>query len=126
MMFADIDDVEAFYEGSISPDMEEYVEAKIAAAESLLVGLVPRLANVNALSPVDVANARTAVCQAVCRVLRNPGGFRSHTTGPFQGVRFESGGDGDLFFKPDELKPLLPRKRRFGSVGTAAPRYIQP
>lgn len=125
-MFADLDDVEAFYEGSISPEQEEYVESKITAAESLLVGLIPRLSNPAALSPVDLQNAKTAVCQAVCRVLRNPGGFRSHTTGPFQGVRFESGGDGDLFFKPEELKPLLPRKRKFGSIGAAPPRHVNP
>lgn len=121
-MYADIDDLIEFYEVEIPQDRIAWAESKIVAAEALLISYVPRLADPSQVSELDAVNARTAILQAVTRVLRNPGGFKSHVTGPFQGVRHESAGDGTLMFKPEELAPFQPRRRRrFGMFSVARP-----
>ena len=66
--------VDALYEGSIV-GQETFVEAQIGAAERLLRGLVPRLAERVVSGEVDVVDVQNTVAQAVIRYLRNPGGL---------------------------------------------------
>lgn len=116
-VFATIDDVEARYEGEIPPGRAEWVEARINDAEGLLTALIPSLLNPSRTGEARSARAKTVVCDAVLRVYRNPGGFRSEGMETDNASRSPITESGQLQFTPDELQSLRIRARRRG-LGT--------
>lgn len=120
--FANFEDVDKSYEGSIPEEMRVYVETKIDEAETLLRTLVPRLQESFHLPEIDQANARRVVCAAVLRVFRNPVGLQSQTSGPWSQTLFEDNATGLLTFTDEDLAVFRTRRRsRVGMVGVARP-----
>ena len=121
--FATARDVADRFEGDLDEKQMSWLDTKIEDAETILLTELPRLGNVELLTALDLGNARRVICDAVLRVLRNPGGFRQEGHGPFSGNRHEIASTGQLFFTPKELAVFqLVKRRRVGMIGvTPAP-----
>jgi hypothetical protein len=122
-MFASFDDVALRYlEGTLSLTKEDWVEAKIDDAEGKLTALIPSLLDPTKTSPSRLANAKSAVCEAVLRVYRNPGGFRSEGMETDNASRSTVTESGLLYFTPDELASvrLRSKKRGLGTIKVGA------
>lgn len=120
--FANFEDVDNSFEGSIPEEMRVYIDTKIDEAETLLRTLVPRLQQSPQLSEIDLSNAKRLVCAAVLRVFRNPIGLQSQTSGPWSQTLFEDNATGMLTFSDDDLAVFRLKKRsRVGMVGVTRP-----
>jgi hypothetical protein len=122
-LFASFDDVALRYvEGEFPDDKQDWAEAKIDDAEGMLTTLIPSLLDPMKTSPARAANAKAAVCQAVLRVYRNPGGFRSEGMETDNAARSTATETGQLCFTPDELDSvrLRSKKRGFGTIKVGA------
>lgn len=116
--FAYFDDVQLRYlEGVIPSEQEDWVEAKIADAEGMLTSLIPSLLDPTKTGPSRAACVKAAVCQAVLRVYRNPGGFRSEGMETDNAARSSATESGQLTFTPEELASLRLRSKKRG-MGT--------
>lgn len=117
-LFADLADVQARYEGAIPDTDAGRIDARITDAESLLTALIPSLLDPYKTGDTRAARAKSVVCDAVLRVYRNPGGFRSEGIDVEQASRSSATESGQLTFTPDELQSLRIRskKRGFGTM----------
>lgn len=117
-IFADFDDVALRYvEGDFPVDKQDWVEAKILDAEGMLTTFIPSLLNPAKTNAARLANAKAAVCEAVLRVYRNPGGFRSEGMETDNAARSSVTESGQLYFTPGELDSVRLRSKRRG-MGT--------
>lgn len=122
--FAEFDDVDNSFEGTVPLEMRSYIETKIDEAETLLRTRVPRLQNITDVTELERANARRIVCAAVLRVFRNPTGVQQQTSGPWSVTLSMDNATGVLDFTAEELSAFGPQKRkRFGMVGVSRPWY---
>lgn len=122
-LFADFDDVQTRYlEGTIPDESQDWVEASINDAEGMLTTLIPSLLDPTKTSAARAANATAAVCGAVLRVYRNPGGFRSEGMETDNAARSTVTESGQLCFTPDELASvrLRSKKRGLGTIKVGA------
>lgn len=125
-VFADFADVALRYvEGDFPDDKQEWVEAKILDAEGWLTALIPSLLDPAKTGAARSANAKSVVCEAVLRVYRNPGGFRSEGMETDNAARSSVTETGQLYFTPDELASVRLRAKRRG-MGTIKVRAWNP
>lgn len=116
--FASFGDVALRYvEGDFPVGKTDWVEAKIDDAEGMLTTLIPSLLDPAKTGPGRAANAKAAVCEAVLRVYRNPGGFRSEGMETDNAARSSVTESGQLYFTPGELDAVRLRSKRRG-MGT--------
>ncbi|MEV0357109.1 Gp19/Gp15/Gp42 family protein [Nocardia sp. NPDC050697] len=118
-MFADRGDVRARYEGVIPDSRNAWLDAKIDDAESLLVSLVPSLADAD--DEARLGRAKAMIADAVLRVYRNPSGVTQETASVYSVSRSKDTASGMLFFPEAELEALRGsgRRRRLGSIPTS-------
>nr|WP_296763821.1 hypothetical protein [Rhodococcus sp. (in: high G+C Gram-positive bacteria)] len=123
-LYATPTDVADRFEGQLSTEQLVWVAIKIDDAESLLLTRIPRLSNVELASALDLKNAKRVIAEAVLRVLRNTGGFRTEAHGPFSGTRSDMTASGQLFFTNEELGAFKQtQRRRAGVIGIAPPSW---
>lgn len=114
--FATFEDARAEFEGVIPESRRAWVEAKIEAVESRLIGLVPSLATLTVdTDPARFARAKHLVVEKVLELLRNPTGAKWQAAGPHS-VTYNS--TGRIEFTKDELATVRLRNRR-ANLGTA-------
>lgn len=115
-MFATKDDVRANFEGVIPSSRDQWLDAKIDSAESLLISLVPSMATT--ADPNRLSRAKAMVCDAVLRVYRNPGGASQEAASVFSVSRAKGPDSGLLYFPDEELAALrgTARRRQFGNI----------
>ncbi|PBC38473.1 hypothetical protein CJ179_38365 [Rhodococcus sp. ACS1] len=124
--YASATDVEDRFEGSLSSEQLTWVGVMILDAEALLSSQIPRLADPFTASAADQANAKRVICESVLKVLRNPGGFQSESTGPWTATRFPDGTPGQLSFTKEQLAVFRrTRKKRVGMIGVAPARWAE-
>lgn len=116
-MFATRDDVRAHFEGVIPSSRDAWLDAKIAAAESLLTSLVPSMATTTDAARLE--RAKAMVAEAVLRVYRNPSGATQETASVYSVSRAKGVDSGILYFPDGELEALRGsgQRRRFGTIG---------
>lgn len=113
-VYATIDDVRDEYNGEIPADSEAYVARKLAAAELIVQRAVGGdIAAYIASGKTSAAEVRLVLCDMVIRLLRNPGGVRTETAGPFSRTIDQSVASGNLWLTRDD-------KRKLGLRTTAA------
>ncbi|RBO87029.1 Gp19/Gp15/Gp42 family protein [Nocardia puris] len=118
-MFATRDDVRGHFEGVIPTSRNAWLDAKITAASTLLISLVPSMATTT--DPVRLDRARDMVCEAVLRVYRNPAGAQQESASVYSVTRSRAAGSGQLYFEESELDALRGhgKRRKFGTIPTA-------
>ncbi|WP_280476255.1 Gp19/Gp15/Gp42 family protein [Nocardia farcinica] len=118
-MFATIEDVRARYEGVIPDSRNAWVQAKIDDAESLLVSLVPSIADT--ADQARLARAKAMIADAVLRVYRNPAGATQETASVYSVSRSKDVSNGMLFFPESELDALRGggHRRQLGTIRTS-------
>lgn len=111
--FAEFDDVGAEFEGVIPSSRRAWVEAKIDAVESRLIGLVPSLATfAEATDPPRFSRVKHLVVEKVLELYRNPTGARWQAAGPHSVTLDAKVSSGRIEFTDDELSTIRARKRR--------------
>ncbi|MBF6085217.1 hypothetical protein IU485_28005 [Nocardia cyriacigeorgica] len=125
-VYATPDDVRARFEADIPDSQTGWLDARITDAESLLITLRPALAGGPSTVSATVAdNARRVVADAVLRLLRNPGGAREQSVGPYRVVYdSDDGGQSGIYYTADDLAAFSIGRRRYGMVGIAKPRWV--
>lgn len=115
-MFATKDDVRDGFEGVIPSSRDTWLDAKITAAENLLITKVPSIATTT--DTVMLERAKSMVVEAVLRVYRNPAGAAQETASVFSVSRSKAVDSGLLFFPEDELEDLRgsARRSRLGTI----------
>jgi hypothetical protein len=111
--FAAIGDVAAQY-GSMTPAEESLAGWLLRAASNMVRARQPTIDQQIASGAVSGDMAALAVTNMVLRVLRNPGGLRSETVGPFSRAYDTTVAAGLLVLTDDEVGLISPS-------GTAAP-----
>lgn len=118
--FAAFTDIEAVWrslttdEQSVATALAEYASALLRAA---VVDIDDRVAD----GTLDAALPRLAVVQMVIRVLRNPSGLRSESTGPFSATWDVMAAAGRLSVNPEDLELINgPRPRRVRNINLHA------
>jgi hypothetical protein len=116
-VFATLSDVQLRYEGVIPTADDARITARIDDAEGLLTALIPSLLDPVKTDAARSARAKSVVCDAVLRVYRNPGGFRSEGMETDNAARSSAAESGLIQFTPDELQSLRLRSKKRG-LGT--------
>lgn len=117
MPWASFEDAVNEYEGVIPSSRQGWVEAKIDAVESRLLGLVPSLATLTVGSdPARYARVKHLVVEKVLELLRNPSGAKWQAAGPHSVTHTSTG---RIEFTNDELAGIRLRNRR-ANLGTAS------
>jgi hypothetical protein len=118
-MFADEDDVRANFEGVIPSSRDDWLAAKLEAAENLLISLVPSMATTTEI--VRLSRAKSMVCDAVLRVYRNPSGASQETASVYSVSRSKAVDSGLLYFPEDELDALRGsgKRKQYGTIQTS-------
>lgn len=125
-VYATADDVRDRFEGDIPDSQTGWLDARITDAESLLITLRPALAGgPSTVSATTADNARRVIADAVLRLVRNPGGAREQTVGPYR-VVYDNGDDGQsgIYFTAEDLAAFSVGRRRYGMAGVAKPRWV--
>lgn len=118
-VFAEFTDVEAEFEGVMPSSKETWVEAKIDAVESRLIGLVPSLTSLTAISdPARFGRVKHLVVEKVLQLFRNPTGATAQTAGPFSSSYSPSVSSGLIAFTAEELSTVRLRTKR-ANLGVA-------
>lgn len=106
--YAQIEHVEAAWTRTFAPAEFDRIQYMIDRAERKLLGrfatLPARL--IAADDPLDVDTVRDVIVDMVTRVLRNAGGVRSQTSGPFSQVIDQSVASGRLEITRDDRDAL--------------------
>jgi hypothetical protein len=121
--FAQFTDVQAEFEGVMPSSKETWVDAKIDAVESRLIGLVPSLTSLTTVSdPARFSRVKHLVVEKVLQLYRNPSGVTQQTAGPFSTAYGPTSASGAITFTAEELSTIRQRTKRanLGTV-TAAP-----
>lgn len=132
MPWVTFEDIQAAYEGTIAASSEARVQWLIDYACARLARLRPKLEDDLAAGTVDEVLVRATLTNAVLRVLRAPGAFRSESAGEYSYTLNTSVASGLLAFTADELADCSPaqavsaRPRGVGSVTLALPAYRMP
>ncbi|MGW2666223.1 hypothetical protein ACWCW7_35170 [Nocardia tengchongensis] len=121
--FADLADVQAEFEGVIPSSRNAWVEAKIVAVESRLIGLVPSLATlVPDADPARFGRVKHLVVEKVLALFRNPSGAKWQAAGPHSVTYSDTVNSGSILFTDEELSTVRQRKRRANlGVATISP-----
>lgn len=131
--YATPDDVINEYEGTIPSDRVDYVAQKLQSATTVLLARVKSggYASIAALitaGRTDADSVRLVLCNMVCRILRNPQGFRTQTAGPFSTTVDAQVSSGRVFVSREDLR-LLGLRAGAGNVTVddpALPYVTQP
>ncbi|MEV6432576.1 hypothetical protein [Nocardia sp. NPDC051463] len=118
-MFAERADLRARFEGVIPDNRDDWLDAKISDAESLLVSLIPSMATTT--DTARLSRAKAMVSDAVLRVYRNPSGATQETASIYSVSRAKGADSGVLFFPEEELDALRGsgKRRQFGTIQTS-------
>lgn len=121
--FAAVGDVRAQY-GSMSTAEESLAAWLLRAASNMIRARRPTIDQQIAAGQVTQDMAALAVTNMVLRVLRNPGGLRSETVGPFSRAYDTTVAAGLLVFTDDEESLLAPigTQVRAAAIGQIQPR----
>lgn len=121
--FAAFLDAQAEFEGVIPSSREPWIEAKIDAVESRLIGLVPSLAQLTEVAdPARFSRVKHLVVEKVLTLLRNPTGAKWQAAGPHSASFSDAVSSGRIEFTQDELSTIRLRTRRANlGVATIAP-----
>jgi hypothetical protein len=121
--FAAIGDVGAQY-GSMTPAEDSLAGWLLRAASNMVRARVPTIDQSIAAGTVSGDLVALAVTNMVLRVLRNPGGLRSETVGPFSRSYDTTVAAGLLVLTDDELSLLSPTgsAARTAVIGEMRPR----
>lgn len=106
MALATRPDVEARLGPVETPEKRLLVQTLLDAAEARLVSRIPDLVVKSGLDAEFRANAVSVEADAVARVMRNPEGFRSENTGPFQNTYDTRAAAGFLTILKEEWRLL--------------------
>lgn len=115
-LLATPDDVEALF-GVIPEAQADRVDRWLRVASALVRQRVPAIDTQIAAGAVDAGVVADVVAQAVTRGLRNPGGVKSQTTGPFSTTYDDRVAAGFIYLTDDEVLLLG------GSIATAGRRF---
>lgn len=116
--YATVDDVRAAYDGTIPVDAEVWVGSQLDHAEALLTATAGDLAARVTAGTTTAANVRIVECQMVIRVLRNPGGYRQQSTGPYSYMVDAGVASGRMFISREDRR-LLGLRRGASSMSLA-------
>lgn len=117
--FAQFADVQAEFEGVMPSSRETWVDAKIDAVESRLIGLVPSLATLTEdADPARFSRVKHLVVEKVLQLFRNPSGVTQQTAGPYSTAYSTTTGSGAIAFTAEELSTVRQRTKR-ANLGTA-------
>lgn len=121
--FAQFADVQAEFEGVMPSSRTAWVNAKIEAVESRLIGLVPSLSTLTSLSdPARFGRTKHLVVEKVLQLFRNPSGVTQQTAGPYSTAYSTTTASGAITFTPEELSTVRLRTKRANlGVATVAP-----
>ncbi len=108
------EDVAVLYRPLSGPE-EAMVTALLEHASAMLRARFPNLDQKIADGDIDATQAKVAVVNMVLRVIRNPGGLKSETVGPFS--RSWDTGSGSGLLQITDAETAL-----FGIVGGTAPK----
>lgn len=127
-----LEDIQAAYEGVIASSSEARVQWLIDYACARLARLRPALEADLASGAVDEVLVRATLTNAILRVLRAPGAFRSESAGEYSYTLNSSVASGLLSFTAEELADCSPaqvataRALGVGSFTLAVPAYRMP
>ena len=109
MTYATFADVRTRYERDLPDSMQPYVEALLAEAEAVLLQRVPAIPVMLAASPPKLTAGQVAAVEVrpVLRMLRNPSGYYSETSGDYTYRVSRAAMSGDLDYSPQDLALLL-------------------
>ena len=128
MAYASFADVRARYERDLPEGRQDYVEALLAEAEAILLQRVPSIPARLAATPPTLTTAQVARVEvrAVLRVLRNPSGFYSETSGDYTYRVSRASTSGELDYLPEDLLLLgAGGYNRVGTLGLRPPSFWQ-
>lgn len=119
-VYATLTDLRARYEGEVATAVEGVVEMRLGEAQRLVeakvreIGwTVERLLDAGRTTPDDVTDV---VCGMVIRILRNPSGATSQSTGPFSVSLDQAAASGKLWLSREDRTRLGLRRRTGGSA----------
>lgn len=116
--FAGREDVRAEFEGVIPSSRDAWLDAKIDAVESRLIGLVPSLSKLTDYSdPARLARVKHLVVEKVLELFRNPSGAKWQAAGPHSASYSDTVNSGRISFTEEELSTVRLRKTR-ANLGT--------
>jgi hypothetical protein len=121
--FAQFTDVQAEFEGVMPSSRETWVDAKIDAVESRLIGLVPSLSTLTVgIDPARFGRVKHLVVEKVLQLFRNPSGVTQQTAGPYSTAYGPATSSGSITFTPEELSTIRQRNKKANlGVATIAP-----
>lgn len=118
-IFANFPDVQAEFEGVMPSSKSAWVEAKIDAVESRLIGLVPSLTSLTLVSdPARFGRVKHLVVEKVLQLFRNPAGATAQTAGPFSSSYSPTVSTGLITFSREELSTVRLRTKK-ANLGVA-------
>jgi hypothetical protein len=140
--YATVDDVVAEYDGTITDDQIEYIERKLTSAELVVKAVAGDIGARIGSGATSFEAVKLVLCNMVIRLLRNPGGVRTQTVGPFSVSLDQSSSSAQLVITREDrqllglkarsrgtvtlddpalqhvlVRPALPRRDRWGSWG---------
>jgi hypothetical protein len=104
--YATVDDVVAEYDGTIAGDQIEYIDRKLTSAELVLGAVSGDLAGRIASGRTSAELVRLVLCNMVIRILRNTGGVKTQTVGPFSYTLDAQVASGRLFVSREDRRLL--------------------
>lgn len=122
--FAAIGDVRVQY-GDLDVDQQRLSAYLIKAASALIRQRFRLIDSQIAAGLVDPDVVALTVAGMVLRVLRNPEGLRSETTGPFSRTYDTTAAAGLLVITPDDAGQLVPAEASTGAGGFVMPGTIR-
>ena len=123
MNFPTFDDVKKRYSRPLSPSQSEWVETRLSDACEILKSRIPGLEARVDSGDVSEGLVFATLCEAVIRVLKNPGSVRSTGVDDGQVTIDTTVSSGRLYFLDEELEALRPQVHTSGfySIPLAPP-----
>jgi hypothetical protein len=98
----------------------------IAKAERTVISRIPRVLERIENGQLHVDTVRGVVERMVLRVVRNPEGLQSDSTGGVSSSWWRHSGSGVMELLKEDLQELMPRSRQFGSMRMSVPSWRLP
>lgn len=117
---------DAAYGLYISDDELAQLEKLVLRAERLIVSRVPNLEQRIADGRLSVDTVRGVVERMVLRVVRNPDGVQSDSTGGVSTAFWRNSASGVIELLQEDLADLMPPTRRYGSMRVGLPSWRVP
>lgn len=104
--YATVDDVAAEYDGTIADDQWDYVDRKLTSAELVVDAVAGDIGGRITAGKTTAARVRLVLATMVIRVLRNAGGVRTETVGPFSVTVDQQVSSGRLYVSREDRRLL--------------------